>query len=181
MTRYQEAAYDLEVLRLPKMLYDLGRSDILDKLNHYALDYDNFYEIATVEADNVFEYVENGCDVNGDNYISIYSDPIMEEFYRLARRYSSKKKIPLKGNLYLLQAKAAVDRYLDFYGSSYELHTKAKNCCIVFYSDCFFDGQEELLEGLIEILNFFRKELAALRVELGVNPTSHEPLVKKAA
>lgn len=172
MIRYQEAAYDLEALRVPKMLYDLGRPDILEELSNYMLDYDQYWEIVTVAADLIFKSVVNDSDISGDHHISVYSDPAMKEFYRLARRYSSKTKISLKQNPYLLKAKAVVDRYLNIDSSSsgYELHTKAKNCCVVFYYDCFFNEQEELLEGLIEILNYYRQQSAALRKVLGVTP-----------
>lgn len=164
---------------LCKLFHDHGR---LDQYLHMApmVDPDSYWE-AIMEAlgavaDEMWgDYLEN-WDAE-KYYLSTYD---MNEYYRLCREYSCRHGIKLADNPYMKKAHEYVQNCLCCYGYlDYTLLTKSNHkwaSGIVFvdqYSYNTPDHYLELIEALMQVFDFYTRELRVLKKELGMgeNPT----------
>lgn len=136
----------------------------------FSLHYDDFYE-AVLDAlycccENVY------ADYKEETEVSSYyfSDPCMTEYYRLCREYSRRRGLKLKDNPYMLRAERFVSGQLSGpYTCWHTLHTKTNHKCaagIHFMHDCYFGQELELLERMLDIVQFFEDGVLELKADL---------------
>ena len=153
------------------MFYSYGRLNDLIKLGYDGPTenyYEIFYEALGICADAVWsDYIED-YDVN----TWYFSNFCMMEYYRLCRVYGSAHRMKLKDNPYMIEAERCVESLMelgDRYGYGWSLNTKINHqwaSGIVFRTDEYFCGEQELIMALLEIHDWYTEAVYRLRKKM---------------
>jgi hypothetical protein len=191
-----EHSYD-DLMRALDVLYICAlmvENDIWEEKNcNYAMDLDHYWEVMQDALWTCCEYAYSKYDEENDVEHLYFSTPVMLEYYRLCREYGSRRSMRLKDNPYYISAGNYVRSMISGgYTSDYILHTKVNHRCasgIHFLHDSYFEGQIDLLEGLINIVRFYENGVKELKAELAkstslviIKPSpAFRPILKEAA
>lgn len=168
----------MNIIYLLKLLYEVEPDIFRETVNlgdlHFASDdgyyYDSIYETALEIADSLFAYVRNEYyDRRGIN-ITVFSDPLVEEYFCLAGEYGKANGVSKARNPYFEKADEEMRRSFDF---SYSLdwvlkgHTEPKRP----YQSRFalFIDEYEYVDicgvaiGLLQMYQFFRETVQELK------------------
>ncbi|MGM9605745.1 MAG: hypothetical protein ACI3XG_11860 [Faecousia sp.] len=126
-----------------------------------------FYEVLSIAADCVYSDYDDNYDVNK----WYFSNKGMVEYYRLCRTYGSAHRLKLKDNPYMQEAERFVESAMDLncYGYGWYLNTKIGHewaSGLVLRTDCYFNGESELLEALLSIRDWYERGVKRLREKL---------------
>jgi len=173
--RFQEIDY-FEFIMTPlamlRLLRDYGKDgNLLDRYRKIELCEDLLMELHFEALNQAAEFVtgyyleEYECDK------FIFSSEAMTEYYRLCREYGRRHKLPSKENPFVKKADIHVSErlHLNGYGYGWDLKIGTRHkyaSCLYFYQYSDFNRQLELLESVLQIFEFYDKELAVLRAEL---------------
>lgn len=155
---------------IAKKLYDMGKYELVKSCFYDEVSFDGYYESMFYLIDNIFEH--HYCrysDRNGFE-LHIMSDPVIEEFYKLAGEYGKRNNIANENNYYINEAKQQARIQLDFsYCVDWKLvgHTEPKRkyhsrLAVFLYQDDWVD-LGCLAYGLIEIYEWFSDTCVKLR------------------
>ena len=161
----------LPSIALAHLFYEYGKLDAMIK-EGYNEPGDEFcayfLDLLYITADFVHEDYVDDYDVAR----WYFSDRAMVEYYRLCRTYGCAHGLKLKDNPYMREAERFVESAMDLgnsYGYGWYLNTKVGHewaSGIVFRTDCYFDGEMELLEALLSIRQWFEVGVQRLRKKL---------------
>lgn len=127
-----------------------------------------WYELLNLTADAIWQDYNEDYDVNK----WYFSNTSMMEYYRLCRVYGSAHKLKLKENPYMQEADRFVESCMDLgdnCGYGWKLNTGVNHkwaSGIVFRSDCYFNGEFDLLEALLCIQDWYSRAVIRLRGKL---------------
>jgi len=99
------------------------------------------------------------------------SNKSMTEYYKLCHQYGRTHRVKMKDNPYAKRAEIFVNSAMNLYrnGYNWNLRTKVSNewaSGIVVITDDYFDGQNDLLEALLEIRRWYEDAVIRLRGNL---------------
>lgn len=155
---------------IAKKLYDMDRYELVKDSFYDEISFDAYYENMFYLIKNIFEHHRcrysdrNGCELH------IMSDPVIEEFYKLAGEYGKKNNISDETNYYINEAEQQMRIQLDFsYCVDWKLigYTEPKRkyhsrLAVFVYQDDWVD-LGCLAYGLIEIYEWFSEACVNLR------------------
>ena len=103
-----------------------------------------------------------------------FSSNAMMEYYRLCREYCHMYHVSLKENPFIKKAEKYADDMMEFPKGDfgYILQTRINHewaSGIVLYYSEYFDSYKDMIEALLEIFDFYERELAALKSALSPN------------
>lgn len=170
---FEDVQSALGILETAVMVYETGRSDILECLSRMPL-------CCEYESEFVFEGMNLLCDFMREYYNEVidvgtfyFSSNTMMEYYRLCREYGKLKRIPLTENPYLLRAKNHIHSQMNVdgcYYCSYHLQTKINHkwaSGIVFnYDNSYFYEFSSLFSRLLYVFHFYDCTVKELRKEV---------------
>lgn len=168
----EELCYVIPSIEAACLFYSHGRLNELLQTGMEQADgdfYSYYYELLDAVMDFVCgDYLE-GWEI--DKWY--FSSAEMNEYYRLCRSYSSLHGIKLRDNPYMREAEqfvAAAMRLPDTPGNyGWHLQTGVRHkwaAGIVFYCDCYFRGECELLEVLLSVREWFEDSARRLKCTL---------------
>lgn len=160
----------LPSVHIARMMYSYGKLDEMIGMGFDSPDEDfycMFYELLSLTADAIWNDYDESYDV-GKWY---FSNRSMVEYYRLCRIYGRAHKLKRKDNPYMRDAERYVEGVMDLgcCGYGWRLNTGVKHewaSGIVFRTDCYFNGEYELLEALLCIQEWFTRAVIRLRGKL---------------
>lgn len=155
---------------IAKKLYDIGRYELVKDSFYDEICFDTYYESMLCLIENIFEH--HYCQYSDRRFVEmrILSDPVIEEFYKLAGEYGKRNNIPDETNYYINEAEQQVQFQLDFsYCVDWRLmgHTEPKRkyhsrLAVFIYQDDWVD-LGCLAFALIEIYEWFSESCVNLR------------------
>lgn len=155
---------------IAKKLYDMGKYDLVKDSFYDEISFDAYYENMFYLIENLFEH--HYCQYSDRRCVEMHilSDPVIEEFYKLAGEYGKRNNIPDENNYYIKDAEMQVQIQLDFsYCVDWKLmgHTKPKRkfhsrLAVFIYQDDWVD-LGCLAYGLIEIYEWFSEACVNFR------------------
>lgn len=166
----------INIVYLLKLLYEVDRQIFectVDlealKLNAGEYYFDDFYETAYEICGSLFEYTR------GDYYdrrgisITVFSDPLIEEYFRLAGEYGKAKGIAEAENPYFAQADEEMRRNFNFsYSMDWILKGYAEpkrpyqsRFALLIYEDGYVDICGVAV-GLLRMYRFFKENVQEL-------------------
>ena len=169
--------YDLiHCLRLVKLFHDMGiYEDAVGDIkeiaegDYYELIMRGFSAVAPAyEAEEPGD--EHGC---GGHTIHHFSDPALVEYYRLCRLYELKHALPPERNPYMALAENHYITCLNStngdFGSNYD---DEKHPTEIWIETCpeWYVYEDELIELVHDVLEFYRNEVETLRTDLLTSP-----------
>lgn len=165
-----DISYVLPSISLAKLFHSYGLLDQMINMGFDRADEEYlfmFYELLELTADAVWCGYDDNYEVN----TWYFSNRSMQEYYRLCQEYSKKHGIKLKENPYMKEAERYVDTCMNFNtcGYAYWLNTKINHewaSGIVLRTDCYFNGEHDLLEALLEIREWYECAVKRLKEEL---------------
>ena len=180
----EEIMYLLPSIELAHLFHSYGK---LDEMLELGLDRANedFYmyvfELMGVAAEGVWSDYNDSYDVSK----WYFSSHPMVEYYRLCREYSKRHGIKLSDNPFVHNAESFVECALNLESCGYgwRLQTKINHewaSGIVFQSDCYFNGEMELLEALLEIFGWYEAAEKRLREVLHTEETQKMNIEQEA-
>lgn len=179
-----EMGESLSVLHYAMLFWEHDRLDEFLSVNPdelYESDpYETFFNCIGLTAGFVCENYVEDYDYNR----WYFSDPCMLEYYRLCRNYGSLHRQKLKDNPYMKEAENFVDMALTFSsgGCGYWLLTKVNHACasgIVFCTDeNYFGGELELIDGLLNIMAWYRDGCVRLSKKIESEKISAFPILR---
>ena len=169
----------MNIIYLLKLLYEVEPDIFRETVNlgdlHFASDdgyyYDSIYETALEIADSLFAYVRNEYyDRRGIN-ITVFSDPLIEEYFRLAGEYGKANGIAEAENPFFQAANEEMRRNFNF---SYSLDWILKGYAepkrphqsrfaLLSYEDGYVDICGVAV-GLLRIYQFFKETIQEVHV-----------------
>lgn len=167
----EDITYLLPSIRIAQMMYAYGKLDEMLDMGFESPDeefYMMWYELLNLAADAIWQDYDENYDVNK----WYFSNESMVEYYRLCRVYGDAHKLVLKDNPYMKEAERFVEGHMDLGGScgyGWHLNTGVKHkwaSGIVFRSDCYFNGELDLLEALLSIQEWYPRAVIRLRGKL---------------
>lgn len=153
-----------------KLLYDFKILDNALSQGFTEMTDDWFY--------NMYELMELCADFFAVDYDEDYdvtkwyfSNECMVEYYRLCRVYGSAHGMKLKDNPFMQKAERFVENVMDLLteGFGWNLQTKIgheRASGLLFYFDCYFHGEYELMEALLEMREWYSNAVIKLRKTL---------------
>lgn len=185
MSLVQGAQNAFTAIRVCKLFHNYGR---LDKLNtRYTVDEDLHWQMQYEALDYITDNVKSKY--YEDTYLQkqYYFDTAMTEYYRLCQTYNVRFKTTAENNPYVKKAGGYVNEMMEtvYDGFGYELQTKTNHswsCRLVVYiNNEYFCEYIEMVEALLEIFDFYKREVENLRAELELHDYSAENEKKEAA
>lgn len=158
----------LPSIAIARLFYEYGRLDEMLGEGFESPDADfymMFWELLGVCADCVYSDYDENYGVNK----WYFSNRDMVEYYRLCRTYSCLRGMKLKDNPFMQSAERFVGNAMDFnggYGYGWYLSTRINHewaSGLVFRTDEYFNGEFDLLEALLSIRDWYRRNLVRLR------------------
>ncbi len=168
----------LNIIYLLKLLYevepkvfrktvDLGDMCFEQDDGYY---YDSLYEMALEISDSLFAYAWSEYYDRRGMSITVFSDPLIEEYYRLAGEYGKAKGIAEADNLYFTQAEEEMRRNFNFsYSMDWLLKGYAEpkrpyqsRFALFIYEDGYVDICGVTV-GLVRTYQFFRENVQEMR------------------
>lgn len=173
----ERAIQALSMLETAAVVYEAGRSDILETLGAYALDCDEEYGFALDGLSSAGDFMQDdrndSNDENGDTCTMYFSSNDMMEYYRLCRDYCKAKGCSLNHNPYIQKAERFVFSEMevpDCYYVDFHLQTKINHkwaSGVVFrYDQSYFYEYAALLTRMVNVFGFYTEALKELRTEL---------------
>ena len=159
--------YLLPSIAAARLFYSFGKLDEMIQVGIEAAsdDFQMYYwELLTLTADFADNQYREVWEV--DHWY--FSNESMVEYYRLCRIYSQSYRIKLSANPYMEKARRFVNSAMNLYCTGYDWHLQTKvnhkwASGIVFETDCYFNGEMEILEALLEIQAWYNREVVELR------------------
>ena len=169
------AASALEMLEIAAMVYETGRTDILEQLGSFAFDYDESYDLAMEGLSLVGDFSREYGHEDSEIVTMYFSSHAMMDYYRLCREYTNLTGVSLKSNPYMKRAESEVREQMDpadCYYCAYWLQTKVNHdwaSGIVFKYDCsYFCEFLALFSRLLYVFQFYTNTVTELRKEVEV-------------
>lgn len=155
---------------IAKKLYDMDRYELVKDSFYDEISFDTYYESMLCLLENLFEYHRCRYSERNCYELHIMSDPVIEEFYKLASEYGKRNNIPDENNYYINEAEQQVRIQLDFsYCVDWRLmgHTEPKRkyhsrLAVFIYQDDWVD-LGCLAYALIEIYEWFSDTCVSLQ------------------
>ena len=164
----------MNIIYLLKLLYEVEPDIFRETVNlgdlHFASDdgyyYDSIYETALEIADSLFAYVRNEYyDRRGIN-ITVFSDPLIEEYFRLAGEYGKANGMAEAENPFFQAAKEEMRRNFNFsYSLTWALKGYAEPKRPYQSRFALFVDEYEYVDicgiavGLLRIYQFFKESV----------------------
>lgn len=176
----------LPSIRIARMMYAYGKLDEMIDLGFDSPSEDHYmmwYELLSLVADAIWQDYDESYDVNK----WYFSNRSMVEYYRLCRVYGDAHKLKLKDNPYMKEAERFVESCMDLddsCGYGWRLNTGVNHewaSGIVFRSDCYFNGEFDLLEALLGIQDWYPRAVIRLRGKLMEEGVIHVPMLPAPA
>lgn len=161
-------------LRIAKLLKDSGLEQAFQTIrDDYRVDYDDEYPASLDALGLISDFFEGDYDEEQGISSMYFSDRTIMEYYRLCKEEARLKKIPFQASAYVHKAEGNVRRWLDSSGCYYcdyqiKIDTEKQWGCgiaFLFDSDQFYEFYP-LLYNMLGALNFYKRELPALRREV---------------
>ncbi len=187
MTNIDELNRLLWSLDLSSVLSRFGLLDEVISMENEILSDDYismYYDAMCFAADYIYsDYIE---DYGFDK--CYFSNKSMTEYYKLCHQYGRTHRVKMKDNPYTKEAKSFVNSAMNLAcnGYGWKLKTKVNNefaSGIVVVTDDYFDGQNDLLEAMLEIRQWYTDAVIRLRgklMEEGVITLPALPAAKEA-
>ena len=165
---YGEISEALTSISIARLFFEYGKLDTVLEAGFDGPDSDYYlmlWELLGSTADFVFSDYDENYGVNK----WYFSNRDMVEYYRLCRTYGCLHELKLKDNPFMQSAERFVENAMDFsgqYGYGWYLSTKVSHewaSGIVFRTDEYFNGEFELLEALLSIGDWYKRNLVRLR------------------
>ena len=155
---------------IAKKLHDMGKYELVKDSFYDEISYDCYYENMFYLMENLFQ--QHYCRYSDSRCMEFHvmSDPVIEEFYKLAGEYGKRNNIPDENNYYIKEAEKQVQIELDFsYCIGWRLigHTQPKRkyhsrLAVFVYQEDYVDIGC-LAYALIEIYEWFSDACDNLR------------------
>lgn len=171
----------INIVYLLKLLYetDLGIFQRTVDLNdmHFVPNegyyYDSFYETAYGISESLFEYTHSDYYDRRGISITVFSDPLIEEYFRLAGEYGKANGIAEAENPYFAQAEEEMRRHFNFsYSMDWILKGYAapkrpyqSRFALLIYEDGYVDICGVAV-GLLRMYRFFKEGVQEMTVML---------------
>ena len=166
----EEAIMDvLPSIAVARLFYTYGRLNTLTECDFEKAD-SGFYEMFWELVEAIPDFAS--CDYNEDFGVTkwYFSFADMMEYYRLCRVYGRLRRLALKDNPFMKDARQFVEHAMDldnYYGYAWTLQTRVNHnwaSGIVFRIDEeFFNGELDLLGALLSIADWYKWHLEQLR------------------
>ncbi len=174
---YDESTCDaIAVLSIEKLLYDYSGETLGSNIGTDYI-WDTYFEamgsiFKVSDADYIDEY---------DEYIWVYHDPIINEYYELCHKYGKMHHIRYKNNPYVIKAIRKIQCIMNSIASYsygwclYDVQDKIKSefikrfgstPCLVIEINCDFYQPVEAVQSLTEVATFFKEGVEELKTEL---------------
>ena len=193
MRSYEDLQYAFLQLELAARYQEAGRLDEFIRNTGNALwgDEDFLYTYWSELLDALADFVDIREDEDTMTCRMYFSDAVIQDYFRFAQRHAEQAGIPLKQDVYYLDALSYFNNtMLDYcpYSCWFRLVTQTHHECgfglsVWIYEDQFTDW-EPLLAGLLDVMAYFRSSMELLASDDKTGQAisfSHSAQAKEAA
>ncbi len=162
-------------LMLAKLLYDIGRFDIVQSQFFNSLSYYSCLENMLGAIDSVFSWFYSDYDSGNEIECMIFMDDLISDYFCYAWEYGRTHKVPQTQNPYVIEAENEARRLLSFtYNMEWRLlgYTKSKRAArksklVVRNYACEFYEHDHLALGLVQLYKWFADRCLEIKNQRG--------------
>lgn len=162
-------------LRLAKAFADHDQfKELRHRFDGCTLDEDSSYEMALTAMERIFQGTNMYYNEDQDFEVWVLTDPLIDRFCRLCRRYEERKGISEEENPYMAEIKRTIHFAFSLNAYNYDFDWRLSagdrgRKRILFFAGQEFYGLYEMPMALLEIWEGFQDLNRKLEAELGLN------------